>query len=117
MISIFINLFFKFLVLYLFIFSSIASAQVEVSSAKWKNVSKFKYCLSGKCNTFRKVELNSNTIQVGMNISVTNLETKNEIANFLVKSIKYGRQVKMCWIGDSEGISGNYITVGGCSLN
>ena len=52
-----------------------------------------------------------------MNISVTNLETKNEIANFLVKSIKYGRQVKMCWSGDSEGISGIYVTVGGCSLN
>ena len=45
------------------------------------------------------------------------LDTETEITKFLVKSIKYGRQVKMCWIGDGEPTPSSYITVGGCSKN
>jgi len=70
-----------------------------------------------KCETFKKVRLSTNSLNLGKNISVINLDTETEIAKFLVKSIKYGRQVKMCWIGDSEGMSKTYITVGGCSKN
>ena len=115
--TIFIKLSFKILVFSLLILPSIAVAQMEVSSAKWNSVSSLKYCVSAKCETFKKIELSANAIEVGGDISVINLDTETEIAKFLVKSIKYGRQVKMCWIGDSEGMSKTYITVGGCSKN
>ena len=115
--SIFIKLNIKILVFSLFIFPSIAFAQMEVSSAKWNSVSSFKYCVSAKCETFKKIKLSVNAIEIGEDISVINADKKTEIAKFLVKSIKYGRQVKMCWIGDSEGMSRTYITVGGCSKN
>ena len=115
--SVFIKTIFNAIALILITLPSIAFAQVEVSSAKWKNVTGFQYCVSGKCEIFKKIELSTNTIKIGEHISVMNSDTETEISKFLVKSIKYGRQVKMCWIGDSEGISGNYITVGGCSLN
>ena len=46
-----------------------------------------------------------------------NLDAETEITKFLVKSIKYGREVKMCWIGDGEPMPSTYITVGGCSKN
>ena len=94
-----------------------AFAQVEVSSAKWKNVSGFQYCVSDKCETFKKIELSSNAIEVGKAISIMNLDTETEIAKFLVKSIKYGREVNMCWIGDGEPMPSTYISVGGCSKN
>ena len=108
---------FKILAFTLLILPSVALAQMEVSAAKWNSVSSFKYCVSHICETFKKVELSTNAIEVGKNISVINLDTETEIAKFSVKSIKYGRQVKMCWIGDDEGMSKTYITVGGCSKN
>ena len=93
-----------------------ASAQVAVSAAEWTSVSSFKFCDGDTCETFRTVELSANTVEVGQDISVINLETGEDITKFVVKSIKYGRQVKMCWLGDSEGQSGTYITVGGCKM-
>ena len=97
-----------------FILPSIASGQVAVSGAEWTSVSNFKFCGAGNCETFRQIKLSVNSIDVGQDISVINLDTGIEITKFQVKSIKYGRQVKMCWIGDSEGLSETYITVGGC---
>ena len=93
-----------------------AFAQVEVSSAQWTNAQAFKFCTEGNCETFRNIKLNSDTIALGQNITVINIQNGETISNFSVKSIKYGRQVKMCWLGDSEGKSGTYITVGGCKL-
>ena len=95
---------------------SAAFAQVEVSSAQWTNAQTFKFCTEGNCETFRNIKLNSDTIALGQNITVINLQNGETISNFSVKSIKYGRQVKMCWLGDSEGQSGTYITVGGCKM-
>ena len=100
--------------LYLLLLPSISFPQVAVSGVEWTSVSNFKLCSAGNCENFRKVRLNVNSIKLGQDISVINLETGTEITEFLVKSIKYGRQVKMCWIGDSEGLSETYITVGGC---
>ena len=52
---------------------------------------------------------------MGQDITVINLDTGDAIETFNVKSIRYGRQVKMCWIGNSDGmVSENYITVKGC---
>ena len=115
--SVFIKTSFKAIALILIILPSIAFAQVEVSSAKWNNVSSFQYCVSGKCEIFKKIELSTNTVKVGEDISIMNSDTEAEIAKFLVKSIKYGREVKMCWIGDGEPTPSTYITVGGCSKN
>ena len=95
---------------------SAAFAQVEVSSAQWTNTQTFKFCNEGNCETFRNIKLSSDTIALGQNITVINLHNGETISNFSVKSIKYGRQVKMCWLGDSEGQSGTYITVGGCKM-
>ena len=95
---------------------SAAFAQVEVSSVQWTNAQTFKFCTEGNCETFRNIKLNSDTIALGQNITVINLQNGETISNFSVKSIKYGRQVKMCWLGDSEGQSGTYITVGGCKM-
>ena len=90
---------------------------MEVSSAKWNNVSGFQYCVSDECETFKIIELSANAINVGEDISIMNLDTETEIAKFMVKSIKYGREVKMCWIGDGEPMPSTYITVGGCNIN
>ena len=105
----------KFIVLIFLLFPSYVLAQVEISSAKWNNVSGFQYCVSDKCETFKKIDLSANAIKVGEDISIMNLDTESEITKFLVKSIKFGREVKMCWIGDGEPMPSTYITVGGCS--
>ena len=93
-----------------------ASAQVAVSGAEWTSVINFKFCSTANCETFRNVKLSANSIKIGQDISVLNLDTGTKITEFLVKSIKYGRQVKMCWLGDSDGLSETYITVGGCKM-
>ena len=108
---------FKLIALIFLTLPSYALAQVEVSSATWNNVSGFQYCVSNKCETFKKIETSVNAIKVGKSISITNLETETEIAKFLVKSIKYGREVKMCWIGDGQPMPSTYITVSGCTKN
>ena len=102
------------LAFFLFPLPSATFAQVAVSGAEWTGVSNFKYCEAGNCKIYRRVELTMSSIEVGQDISVINLDTGTEIAKFLVKSIKYGRQVQMCWIGDREGRSETYISVSGC---
>ena len=88
---------------------------VTVKAAEWTKVDNVKKCVEGTCNTFKNIELSKNTIELGQDISVTNLDSGSEIAAFTVKIIRYGRMVKMCWIGDTEGINdGTYLTVGGC---
>tara|TARA_Y200000002_G_scaffold343314_1_gene315724 strand:+ start:290 stop:637 length:348 start_codon:yes stop_codon:yes gene_type:complete len=95
---------------------SVAFAQVEVSSAQWTSAQTFKFCSEGNCETFRNIKLSTDNIALGQDISVINSQTGETVSSFSVKSIKYGRQVKMCWLGDSEGQSGTYITVGGCKM-
>ena len=88
----------------------------QVPDANWTTVDHFKYCGSGECETFKNVQLSTNSITVGQDITVVNLDTGDAIETFNVKSIRYGRQVKMCWIGNSDGmVSENYITVKGCT--
>ncbi len=110
--------FFQASLLVLFFSTSplVVSAQVEVSSVQWTKAQTFKFCNEGNCETFRNIKLSSDTIALGQSISVINTESGETISSFLVKSIKYGRQVKMCWLADSEGQSGTYITVGGCKM-
>ena len=65
---------------------------------------------------FKNIKLSSNSIAVGKDVAVINLDMGNEIAAFNVKSIRFGRQVKMYWIGDSVGmISESYITLKECT--
>ena len=91
---------------------------VTIKAAQWTKVDNVKYCNSGDCETFRNISLDLDTIELGQDISVTNLDTGSEIAAFKVKIIRYGRMVKMCWIGDTEGVNeGTYLTVGGCKQN
>ena len=104
----------RLLAFFLFALPSVTFAQVAVSGAEWTGVSNFKYCEAGNCKIYRRVELTMSSIDVGQDISVVNLDTGTEIAKFQVKSIKYGRQVQMCWIGDREGRSETYISVSGC---
>ena len=107
----------SFMVLFLSILPSAVSAQlVEISSAQWSKAQTFKFCTEGNCETFRNIKLSSDTIALGQDISVINSQSGKTISSFSVKSIKYGRQVKMCWILDSDGQSGTYITVGGCKM-
>ena len=105
------------LVLFLSILPSAVSAQlVEVSSAQWAEAQTFKLCKEGNCETFRNIKLTANTIALGEDMSIVNTQTGETISNILVKSIKYGSKVKMCWLLDSDGQSGTYITVGGCKM-
>ena len=106
----------KIIVLLLHLLPSFTSANpVTVKAAEWTKVENVKQCVEGACNTFKNIELSKNTIELGQDISVINLDTGSEIAAFQVKIIRYGRMVKMCWIGDTEGINeGTYLTVGGC---
>jgi len=94
---------------------SLTAQPSQVPDTSWESVDHFKYGSTGETKTFINVKLSSNAIAIGQDITVINIDTGNEIATFNVKSIRYGRQVKMCWIGDSEGmISENYITVRKC---
>ena len=95
---------------------SVVQAQVDVSSVQWTSAQTFKFCIEGNCETFRNIKLSANSIALGGSISIINAQTGEMISNISVKSIKYGRQVKMCWLGDSEGQSGTYITVSGCKM-
>ena len=95
--------------------SVILSNPVTVNAAEWTKIDNLKQCSEGNCNTFKNIELDTNSIELGQDISVVNLETGLKIAAFQVKIIRYGRMVKMCWIGDTEGVNdGTYITVKGC---
>ena len=106
----------KFFVFLLHVLPSVTSANpVTVKAVEWTKVDNVKKCFEGTCNTFKNIELSKNTIKLGQDISVINLDTGSEIAVFQVKIIRYGRMVKMCWIGDTEAINeGTYLTVGGC---
>ena len=106
----------QLLILILFIMPSAVSAQVEVSGVQWNSAQTFKLCAEGNCETFRNIELTANSVVLGENISIINSQTGEMISNISVKSIRYGRQVKMCWLSDSEGQPGTYITVGGCKM-
>ena len=103
-------------VLFLFIMPTVVFAQVEVSSVQWTSAQTFKFCSEGSCETFRNIKLSKNSIALGENISIVNAQTGVMISSISVRSIKYGRQVKMCWLGDNDGQSGTYITVGGCKM-
>ena len=103
-------------VLFLFIMPTAVSAQVEVSSVQWTSAQTFKFCKEGNCKTFRNIKLSANSIALGDDITIVNKQTGETISTISVKSIKYGRQVKMCWLGDTRVQSGTYITVGGCKM-
>ena len=102
------------LVLYILIIPTAVLAQVEVSSVQWTGAQTFKFCNKGNYETFRNIKLSVNSIALGGEISIINAQTGGTISSILVKSIRYGRQVKMCWLSDSKGQSGTYITVSGC---
>ena len=103
-------------VLLLFIMPTAISAQEEVSSVQWTSAQTFKFCTNGSCETFKNIKLSTNSIALGENISIVNAQTGVMISSISVRSIKYGRQVKMCWLGDSDGQSGTYITVADCKM-
>ena len=103
-------------VFFLFIMPTAVSAQVEVSSVQWTSAQTFKFCNEVNCKTFRNIELSASSIALGEDITIINTQTGETISSISVKSIKYGKQVKMCWLGDSKGQSGTYITVGGCKM-
>ena len=107
---------FKLIVFLLYALPSVTLANpVTIKAAEWTKTDNLKQCADGNCITFKNIELSKNTIELGQDISVTNLDTGSEIAAFQVKVIRYGRMVKMCWIGDTEAINeGTYLTVGGC---
>ena len=104
------------LILLLPIMTTAVFAQVDVLSVQWTSAQTFKFCNEVNCKTFRNIELSESSIALGDDITIINTQTGETISSFSVKSIKYGRQVKMCWIGDSKGQSGTYITVGGCKM-
>ena len=104
------------LVLFSLIMPTAISAQVEVSSVQWTSAQTFKFCDDGDCKTFRDIKLSANSIALGDDITIVNTQTGETITSISVESIKYGRQVRMCWLGDSKGQSGTYITVVGCKM-
>ena len=94
----------------------ISAQPSQVPDASWGSVDHFKYSSSGKSETFKNIKLSSKSIAIGQDITVFDLDTGNAIATINVKSITFGRQVKMCWIGNSVGmISDSYITVKECT--
>ena len=107
---------FKLIVFLVYALPSVTLANpVTVKAAEWTKADNLKQCTDGTCNTFKNIELSKNSIELGQDISVTNLDTGSKIAAFQVKIIRYGRMVKMCWIGNTEAINeGIYLTVGGC---
>ena len=85
---------------------------VSIKAAQWEKADNVKYCHNGNCETFRNIAVHLDTIALGQDISVTNLDTGAEIQ---VKRIRYGRTVKLCWLGGTEGMNEvTYITIVGC---
>lgn len=103
-----------------------AVAQVSVGGASWTKDTSFKSCdADGACTTHKKIKLDRQQIKVGESIGITSLDTGEPIAiispdtgepiaTFTVQSIKWSREVKMCWLGDTAEQSKSYITVSDC---
>ena len=54
---------------------SLSAQPSQVPDATWGSVDHFKYTSSGKSETFKNVKLSSNSIAVGKDITVINLDT------------------------------------------
>ena len=103
-----------------------AFAQVAVEEVSWTQDTSFKSCdADDVCTTHKEIKLDRQQIKVGESIGITSLDTGEPIAiispdtgepiaTFTVQSIKWSREVKMCWLGDTAEQSKNYITVSGC---
>ena len=104
------------IVSFLLIMPTAVSAQAEVSDLQWTSAQTFKFCTEGSCETFRNIELSKDSIALGKTISIVNAQTRVIITNISVRSINYGRQMKIYWLGDHDDKSSKYMTVGGYKM-
>ena len=92
-----------------------AMSQSMVSSAKWSKPISFKLCDANDCKTYKSIELDRKSIELGQSISITNLDNGEPILELAVTGINYSDQISMCWINNAKNNDfPSHITVGGC---
>ena len=75
----------------------------------------FEHCDSSGFKKYKSIGLGCKSVEICQSISVVNSDNGETISELTVKGIKYGIQIRMCWINnDEKNDPPSYIVVGGC---
>ena len=98
-----------------FIVTGPAISQSLISSATWSKHISFDHCDSSGCKKYKSIRLDRKSVEIGQSISIVNSDNGETISDLIVTGIKYGNQIRMCWINNDENNDPpSYIVVGGC---
>ena len=98
-----------------FIVTGPAMSQSLISSATWSKPISFDHCDSSGCKKYKSIGLDRKSVEIGQSISIVNSDNGETISELIVTGIKYGNQIRMCWINNDENNDPpSYIVVGGC---
>jgi len=98
-----------------FIVTGQAMSQSLISSATWLKPISFDRCDSSGCKKYKSIGLDRKSVEIGQSISIVNSDNGETISDLIVTGIKYGNQIRMCWINNVENNDPpSYIVVGGC---
>ena len=68
-----------------------------------------------KRQKYKSIGLDRKSVEIGQSISIVNSDNGETISELIVTGIKYGNQIRMCWINnDANNDPPSYIVVGGC---
>ena len=92
-----------------------AISQSLIASATWSKPISFEHCDSSGCKKYKSIGLDRKSVEIGQSISIVNFDNGETISELIVTGIKYGNQIRMCWINnDTNNDPPSYIVVGGC---
>ncbi|MDA9089289.1 hypothetical protein N9K24_06145 [Amylibacter sp.] len=91
-----------------------AMSQSLISSATWSKPISFDHCDSSGCKKYKSIELDRKSVEIGQSILIVKSDNGETISELTVTGIKYGNQIRMCWINNDENDPPSYIVVGGC---
>ena len=92
-----------------------AMSQSLISSATWSKPIPFEHCDSSCCKKYKSIGLDRKSVEIGQSISIVNSDNGETSSELIVTGIKYGNQIRMCWINnDANNDPPSYIAVGGC---
>jgi hypothetical protein len=87
----------------------------EISNATWSKPISSEHCDSSGCKKDKSIGLDRKSVEIGQSISIVNSDNSETISELIVTGIKYGNQIRMCWINNDENNDPpSYIVVGGC---
>ena len=81
----------------------------------WSKPISFDHCDSSGCKKYKSIGLDRKSVEISQSISIVNSDNGETISDLIVTGIKYGNQIRMCWINNDENNDPpSYIVVGGC---